>query len=323
MRTRDEMIESVRRFSRFYTKRIGLLRDGILESPYTLPQARVIYEIARRGTATGSLLAEELGLDQGYMSRLLRRLEARGLVWKRRSADDRRVFVLSLTEAGRAAFELLDAGSSRQIDTLLAELGPAEQQRVVAAMDAVRRAWGEDAPEHGGAPPFLLRPHGPGDLGWIVQRHGELYAAEQGWDESFEAWCAEIAAAFLRGFDPQYERSWIAERHGERAGCVLLVRRTTDVGQLRLLLVEPSARGLGIGARLVSECVGHARHVGYRRMVLFTVRGLDSARRLYEAEGFRMVREEPERVGGQDRTGQTWELDLAGENTPRRVRDHA
>ena len=316
MERHAERIEAVRRFSRFYTKRIGLLRDGILETPYSLPQARVIYELAHHEAATASLLADELALDPGYLSRLLRRLEARGLVRKRRSEEDRRKFVLSLTGDGRSAFELLDSASRRQIDQLLAELDEPARERVVSAMDAVRRAFGDEEPEPAGAPPFLLRPHRPGDMGWIVQRHGELYAAEQGWDESFEAWCAEIAAAFLRRYDPAHERSWIAERAGERVGCVLLARRSADVGQLRLLLVEPSARGLGIGGRLVSECVSHARHVGYRRMMLFTVRGLDSARRLYEAEGFRLVHEEPERVGGQDRIGQRWELDLEGDAAP-------
>jgi DNA-binding MarR family transcriptional regulator/N-acetylglutamate synthase-like GNAT family acetyltransferase len=312
MTTPDDLIEAVRRFSRFYTKRIGLLNESILESPYTLPQARVIYELAHHGTATASLLAAELALDQGYLSRLLRRLEGRGLVQKRRSDTDRRKVVLSLSENGRAAFEHLDAGSRRQIDALLSELSASEQQRVVEAMDEVRRAWRDEEPGHGDAPPLLLRPHRAGDMGWIVQRHGELYALEQGWDDSFEAWCAEIAAKFLRDFDTRYERSWIAARAGERVGCVLLVRRSREVGQLRLLLVEPSARGLGIGGRLVSECVSHARHVGYRRIMLFTVRGLESARKLYEAEGFRLVHEEPERVGGQDRVGETWELELDG-----------
>ena len=310
METRAEHIEAVRRFSRFYTKRIGLLNDGILESPYSLPQARVIYELAHHGTATASVLAAELGLDQGYLSRLLRRLEARGLVEKRRSKEDRRMVVLSLSAEGRAAFEHLDAGSRRQIDALLSELSAPEQRRVVHAMDAMRRAWGDQVSGQEEAPPFLLRPHEPGDVGWIVQRHGELYALEQGWDDSFEAWCAEIGAGFLRNFDPRYERSWIAERGGERVGCVLLVRRSQEVGQLRLLLVDPRARGLGIGSRLVSECVSHARHVGYRQIMLFTVRGLHSARRLYEAEGFHLVHEEPEQVGGQPRIAQTWELEL-------------
>lgn len=310
MRTRPELIESVRRFSRFYTKRIGLLRDGILESPYTLPEARVIYEIAHQERATATLLADELSLDPGYLSRLLRRLEGRSLVRRRRSGEDRRKIELSLTEKGRSSFELLDSASRQQIDLLLSELSEADQRRVVAAMDSVRRSLGDEESSPPGAPPFLLRPHRPGDMGWIVQRHAELYAAEQGWDESFEAWCAEITASFLRKYEPTRERSWIAEREGERVGCVLLVRRSGEVGQLRLLLVEPNARGLGIGGRLVSECVSHARHVGYRTMMLFTVRGLDSARKLYEAEGFRLVHEEPEKVGGQDRVGQRWELEL-------------
>ena len=309
METLRARIDAVRRFSRFYTKQIGLLDEGILQSPYSLTEARVVYELAHGAERTASEIATGLGLDPGYLSRVLRSLGRRGLIEKTRSPDDRRRVFVRLSRAGRKAFEQLNAGSDEQIRALLERLEEAQQRRLVGAMGVVEELLGEDEPG-GAAGGFTLRPHRPGDLGWVVQRHGELYHRSHGWDEGFEAVCAEIAARFLQTYDPRWERSWIAEREGERVGAVFLVRRSRTVGQLRMLFVEPSARGLGIGARLVSECVGHARHVGYRKMTLFTVRGLDSARKLYEAEGFELVEETPADDWGKKHMDQTWELEL-------------
>jgi DNA-binding MarR family transcriptional regulator/N-acetylglutamate synthase-like GNAT family acetyltransferase len=302
----DERVSAVRRFSRFYTRTIGLLSEGILDSPYSLTEARVIYELGQRGASTGSRLAVDLGLDQGYISRVLRRFERRGLIVKQRSDEDQRRVVIQLTRAGREAFDTLDSGSRSQVVELLDRLSTDDQARLVTAMATIEATLGHVQE----APRVTYRSHAPGDMGWIVQRHGELYHASHGWDESFEAMVAGIVARFVEKYDPAYERSWIAEVDGRRAGAIALVRRSKKVGQLRLLFVEPWARGLGIGARLVSECVGQARHVGYSSMVLFTVRGLDAARSLYEAEGFQLTDETPGHAWGGDHIAQTWELTL-------------
>jgi len=315
MEPHASQIESFRRFSRFYTKQIGLLEEGLLESPWSLTEARVIYELAHLSRATATTLADRLALDPGYLSRILRSLGRRGIVDKRRSEEDRRVVHLSLSERGRAEFAKLDQGSRRQIRRILTRLAERDRERVIAAMGTVERLL-SDPEAHGvaieepGRPPFTLRPHRPGDMGWVVERHGALYAASHGWHAEFEAMCADIGARFLRDYDPHCERSWIAERDGARVGAVFLMRRSRTIGQLRFLFVEPSARGLGLGARLVSECVGHARHVGYRKMTLFTVRGLDSARRLYEAEGFRLTEEKPGEGWAEGSIEQRWDLKL-------------
>ena len=309
MKTTHRRIEAVRRFRRFCTKHIGLLDDGILASPFSLTEARVIYELAHHEAATSTRIAAELGLDAGYLSRVLRRLGRRGLLEKQRSSEDRRQVFLELSSDGKEAFAQLNAGSARQIRELLSRLSATDQRCVVEAMGTIERTLGRKAPSKA-RDPFTLRPHRPGDMGWVVQRHGELYAKSHDWDERFEAMCAEIGARFLDEYDPHYERSWIAERDGERVGAVFLVRKSKTVGQLRLLFVDPAARGLGIGARLVSECVGHARHIGYETMTLATVSGLDSARRLYEAEGFELVHEEAGHAWGQEHVAQTWNLKL-------------
>lgn len=306
--TTHERIQAVRRFSRFYTKQIGLLEEGILRSPFSLTEARVLYELAQGDDVAATDVAAALGIDPGYLSRVLRSFGRRGLIEKRRSRDDRRRILLTLSRAGRRAFQELNESSDAQIRALLDGLGEADQRRVVAAMSAVEEVLGERAETPNGR--LVLRPQRPGDMGWIVERHGALYAESHGWDARFEASCAEIVARFLRSYDPRWERSWIAERDGERVGAVCLVRRSKTLGQLRLLFVEPSARGAGVGARLVSECVSHARHVGYRRMTLFTVRGLDSARKLYESEGFELVEESPASPWGKDVVEQRWDLVL-------------
>jgi DNA-binding MarR family transcriptional regulator/N-acetylglutamate synthase-like GNAT family acetyltransferase len=314
MKTHDAQVEAVRRFSRFYTKQIGLLEEGLLESPYSLTEGRVIYELAHQDDATATTIAAALALDPGYLSRILRSLGRRGLIDKRRSDEDRRVVFLTLSDRGRGAFERLDASSRGQIGTILSRLGEPDRKRVVDAMGTVERLLSEGEPNADTSPrdrpPFTLRPHRAGDVGWVVERHGALYAESHGWDAGFEALCAEIGSRFLRKFDPHWERSWIAERDGERVGAVFLVRRSKTTGQLRFLFVDPAARGLGLGARLVSECVGHARHVGYAKMTLFTVQGLDSARKLYEAEGFRLAHESPGEGWAEGCVEQQWDLEL-------------
>ncbi len=298
-------VEAVRHFSRFYTRRIGVLDEGILDSEYSLTEARVLYELAQAETLSPGDVADQLDLDPGYVSRVLKRLERGGLVHRSRSAADGRRVVLALTETGRAEYETLASGSRRRIEALLSDADPEARRRVVEAMRTI-----EDALDPDRSPQVTYRGHRTGDFGWIIERHAVLYRLSHGWDDTFEAMVTGIARDFLEGYDPALERSWIAEVDGRRAGAVALVKHSEGVGQLRLLFVEPWARGLGIGARLVSECVGQARHVGYHRMILFTVASLDAARRLYEAEGFRLAEEKPGRAWGKDHLAQTWELEL-------------
>jgi len=303
----DRRVAAVRRFNRFYTRQIGLLQEGYLDSPFSLTQVRVLYEIANDEGTTASRLARNLGLDPGYLSRILRGFTSLGLVERTPSKTDRRQSTLSLTARGREAFALLDQRSHDDIAALLSRLSPAKQERVVEAMQTIKTLLGGQ-PKSG--VPYLLRPPRPGDMGWVVQRHGAVYAQEYGWDETFEALVAEIVAAFVRNFDPKRERCWIAEMDGKNVGCVFCVKQSELVGQLRLLLVEPEARGMGIGRRLVDECVRFARSVGYRKMVLWTNDVLVSARRIYEAVGFRLVEESPHHSFGRDLVGQTWEMEL-------------
>jgi DNA-binding MarR family transcriptional regulator/GNAT superfamily N-acetyltransferase len=300
-------VAAVRRFNRFYTRRIGVVDERYLDSPYSLAEVRVLYELAHRDRTTAAELARELGLDPGYLSRLLRRFDKRGFLAREPSARDGRQTLLRLTEAGRAAFAPLDDGARAQMGDLVGRLAPSDRARLVGAMGTIERLLG-DAPEP--RVPFLLRPHRPGDMGWIVQRHGALYAEEYGYDHEFEALVAEIVAAFLRRFDPRRERCWIAEREGENVGSVFIVKESDEVAKLRLFLVEPSARGLGIGSRLVEECVRFSRSAGYRRIRLWTQSDLLAARRIYARAGFRPVAEEPHHSFGHDLIAETWELAL-------------
>jgi DNA-binding MarR family transcriptional regulator/N-acetylglutamate synthase-like GNAT family acetyltransferase len=299
-------IDAVRRFNRFYTRKIGVLQERLLRSPFSLAEARVVYELGQRTRSTASDLSRELTLDAGYLSRLLAGLEERGIVAKAPSPSDGRQSLLSLTPAGRHAFAALDAQSAEQIGALLGQVAAAEQARLVAALGTVERVLEPAATRT----PYALRPHRAGDMGWIVHRHGTLYAQEFGWDESFEALVAEIAAKFIETHDAKRERCWLAERDGEILGSVLLVKHSATVAKLRLLLVEPQARGLGVGARLVDECVRFARLAGYRKVMLWTQSILVPARRIYERAGFRRVREEPHRSFGYDLVGEHWELKL-------------
>ncbi len=299
----------MRRFSRFYTRQIGVLHEGLLGGPLSLTEGRIIYELAQHGESTAARLGSDLDLDTGYLSRILRGFEERSLVERRRSDTDARQSVLSLTNAGQKAFEVIDARSRDEVGAMLAKLTVAEQQRLVAALDTAEMLLGGT-----GRPvakvPYLLRPHQPGDMGWIVHRQGLLYSQEYGWDERFEALVAEIVARFVQEFDPKRERCWIAEREGGIAGSVFLVRQSDEIAKLRLLYVEPEARGLGIGRRLVDECIRVARQVGYRRVTLWTNDVLISARRIYQQAGFRLVEEEHHRSFGHDLVGQNWDLDL-------------
>jgi DNA-binding MarR family transcriptional regulator/N-acetylglutamate synthase-like GNAT family acetyltransferase len=303
----DRRVGEVRRFNRFWTRQIGVLREGYLESPFSLTEVRVLYELAHREETTAGELGEELGLDAGYLSRILSGFQKHGLIRKRPSEADGRRRLLRLTERGREAFALLDARSRSEIGAMLGGMSIAGQERLVEAMRAIERLL-SFRPDP--AVPYLLRPPQPGDMGWVVHRHGVLYAREYGWDERFEALVAGIVAKFIQQYDPRVERCWIAERDGEVVGCVFLVRESEEVAKLRLLLVEPEARGLGIGSRLVEECIRFARQAGYLKITLWTNDVLNSARRIYEAMGFQLVHEKPHRSFGHDLVGQTWELML-------------
>jgi DNA-binding MarR family transcriptional regulator/GNAT superfamily N-acetyltransferase len=302
-------IDEVRRFNRFYTSRIGVLDEGLLDSPFSLTEVRVLYEIAHRQGATAARLADDLRIDRGYLSRMLRRFESQGLLRRTTSDDDGRASLLSLSAKGKRTFAALDARQDSEVASLLAPLAPAQQQRLVAAMGEIQGVLDASRSAKARAP-WILRAPVPGDLGWVVHRHGALYAQEYGYDERFEALVAGIVAEFVAGFDSARERCWIAERNGEIAGSVFLVRKSATIAKLRLLYVEPSARGLGIGARLVDECIRFARQSGYRRLTLWTQSELTSARRIYETAGFRLVAEKPHHSYGKDLVAETWELKL-------------
>jgi len=303
----EQRIAAVRRFSRFYTQKIGALQEGLLASPFSLAEARVLYELAHRDGLAASDLARDLGLDAGYLSRILGRFERKRLLICVRSATDRRKSHLALTAKGRRAFAPLNARSRQEIAAWLGQLPPSEQKALVGAMHAVQLLLGA-VPE--AKAPYLLRPHQPGDMGWVIGRHGALYAEEYGWDDTFEALVAEIAAKFIRNFDPKRERCWIAEKDGATVGSVVLVMKSATVAQLRLLLVDPKGRGLGIGQRLVEECIAFARRAGYRKIMLWTNDILHAARHIYEAKGFLLVEEEKHRSFGKDLVGQIWDLKL-------------
>jgi len=304
----ESCVERVRHFNRFYTRRIGVLREGLLDSSLSLTEARVLYELARRDGATATEVRSELGLDAGYLSRILRGFQKRGWIQRTPANDDARRQLLSLTRSGRAAFEPLNARSNEEVRQLLKPLSPDLQARLVGAMRWIESALEPNAAASG---PYLLRTHRPGDMGWVVYRHGILYSEEYGYDEQFEALVAQIVSGFVHHFDPARERCWIAERDGERLGSVFLVAKSKQVAKLRLLLVEPSARGLGIGKRLVEECVEFARQCRYRKLVLWTQSELRAARHLYESSGFRLAGSERHASWGRDDlVSETWELEL-------------
>ena len=303
----EKRVGRVRRFNRFFTRRIGVLREGLLHTPYSLTEARLLLEIAHRDAPTASEISRGLGLDPGYLSRTLTRLEEQGLIERVRSGADGRRRLLSLTSAGEDAFSLLDERSREEVGEMLGGLSEEDQLRLLDAMQTIESVLDEDFKFSG---PFFLRTHEPGDMGWVVQRHGSLYAREYGWDERFEALVAQIVADFAGGYDPSVERCWIAERDGEPVGCVFVVRDSETVARLRLLLVEPKARSLGLGTRLVEESIRFARRAGYDTLTLWTNSVLGAARRIYEEHGFHLVEEEPHCSFGKDLVGQDWELKL-------------
>ena len=300
-------VAAVRRFSRFYTRQLGLLDEHLLASEFSLTESRVLFELAHRDGLAAADLVRELELDAGYLSRIVRRFAALGLVQRRRAVDDARRSVLTLTARGRTAVAPLERASSDQVAALLDRLHPGAQGELVASMAAIEGALATPAR---GAETVELRPHRIGDIGWIAHRQGLLYAQEYGWDQSFEALVAEIAARFVREFDPNWERCWIAEQGSRTVGAVFVVRKSARVAQLRLLYVEPSARGQRIGQRLVDECIRFARAKGYRTLSLWTNDVLVAARHIYQAAGFVLVKEERHRSFGKSLVGQHWDLTL-------------
>ena len=303
----EARVGAVRRFSRFYTRRIGLLDEGLLQSPFSLTQARVLYELAHRREATATAVAAALNIDHGYLSRILRAFEERDLIVRRRDKNDARQIVLSLTTKGHKAFAALDQRSQRETGRLLKHLDEAEQARVVAAMGTIERLI---EPGTARERQYTLRPHRPGDMGWVVERHGVLYGAEYGWGSHIEAITAEIVAAFLKTFDPAREHCWIADMDGERVGCAFLVKDSDDVARLRLVLVEPHARGLGLGRDLVRQSIAFARKAGYRKVTLWTHSVLTAARAIYQKEGFQLTRQWVHDDFGKPEPSESWELEL-------------
>ncbi len=309
----EERVAAVRAFNRFWTGVIRVLNAGLLDTPYSLTEARVVYELAQADTVDLLDLRRRLGLDPSYLSRILGRFKADGMLEARTSSSDARRQVLQLTKRGRGAFDMLDERSAHENRTLLSRLTDEEQQRLLEAMTTIRGII-ERAPEPAA---YAIRPLEAGDLGWVVQRHGFLYAQEQGWDYTFEALVARIVADYADRHQPGRDNAWIAEFDGEPAGCVFCVRKDDAEARLRLLLVDPRARGLGIGRRLVNECVRFARDAGYQRLTLWTNDVLVSARRIYEATGFRLLEQDPHSSFGHDLVGQNWALDLVPEHETR------
>jgi DNA-binding MarR family transcriptional regulator/GNAT superfamily N-acetyltransferase len=303
----ESQIAAVRGFSRFYTRKLGIIEPKLLDSPWTLQEARIIYEIAERQTCTATDLSYALSLDAGFLSRTLRDLQERQIVARKASKADRRATELTLTAKGRAAFAELDSRSRNVVAGLLGRLDANDRAAVVNAMTTIEQKL--EPPAH---PPaaFLLRSHRPGDIGWVVSRHGAIYAQEYGWDIGFEALVAEIAAQFIKSYDPLREHCWIAEVGGKPAGSIFLVEGSDDVAKLRLLLVEKEARELGVGRALVEQCIRFAREAGYKSITLWTQSILVAARNIYQRTGFRLVKEEKHHSFGVDLVGETWEMEL-------------
>ena len=302
-------VQAIRSFNRFYTQRIGVLDPRQLGGELSLTEVRVLYELAHRDQPAASELARDLGLDAGYLSRILRRFEAKGWLDRAPSPADARQSLLKLTREGHAAFDPLQRRSREHAQALLATVPAAQRPRLIGALQTVQQLL---EPSASPAPrTALLRDPRPGDLGWVVQQHGEIYAREWGFGSEFEALVADIAAKYLRTFDPAWEKGWIAELDGERVGSVFVVRKARGVAQLRLLILLPQARGLGLGARLVDECIAFARGKGYRKLVLWTNGHLDAARAIYASRGFVLAASEPLHAHGQQLVSETWELALA------------
>jgi len=309
----QQTIAAVRRFNRFYTKQIGVLRKTYLDSPYSLGEMRVLYELAHRDGLTASDIGRVLDLDAGYLSRLLRNFQKRGLISRKTSTKDARQSHLSLTARGRKLFAPMEERSQRQAGSMIDKLDASQQAQIVAAMTAIETVLSNESyPQPGAKPGYILREPRAGDFGWIVSRHAELYLREYGWAEPFEGLCAQIVADFVNNFDPKLERCWIAELNGENVGCVMLVKDDQSaVARVRLLLVDPKARGLGLGASLVDECVRFARNAGYKKITLWTHSILSAARHVYENAGFTLTSSEPRHSWGKDVVAEFWDLDLS------------
>jgi DNA-binding MarR family transcriptional regulator/predicted GNAT family N-acyltransferase len=303
----DSPVAAIRAFNRFYTKKLGVLDQHLLQSPFSLSEARVLYELAHRNAVAAKEIGTALGLDPGYLSRIVQGFEDKGLITRTPLASDKRQQQLGLTPRGRQAFAKLDRSSDGEVVAMLQALDDGARNRLVGAMETIEQILEPAMPAR---PSFLLRSHRPGDIGWVISRHGAVYAQEYGWDISFEALVAEITAQFLRAFDPEREHCWIAEVDGEPVGSIFLVKSTNDVAKLRLLLVDKKARGLGVGRALVEQCIRFAREKNYKTIVLWTQSILVAARDIYRRAGFRLTAEEPHHSFGVDLVGETWEMQL-------------
>lgn len=304
----DDPVQTIRRFNRFYTTQIGVVNEHLVDSEFSLSEMRVLYELAHRDAPTAGALAKELGLDPGYLSRMLRAFEKLGMLSRLESKSDARQNLLSLTPHGRKAFASLEVRWQEQMVHLLERIRPTDRKRLVEAMHTIEEILGEKSEA---TPAYMLRPNRPGDMGWVVQRHGEIYWQEYRYDERFEAFCAEIVAHFVLNLDPRREACWIAEKDGQNIGSIFVVQKSKTVAKLRLLLVEPSARGLGIGRRLVEECVRFSRGAGYKKIVLWTQSELHAARHLYQQSGFKVVdKKRHDSFGRKGLVAETWELSL-------------
>jgi DNA-binding MarR family transcriptional regulator/GNAT superfamily N-acetyltransferase len=302
----ETRVAAIRHFNRFYTRQIGVLQEHLLESPFSLTEVRVLYELAHRQNVTAAELRQHLGLDRGYLSRMLKSFEHHGWIHSMPSGDDRRKLVLSLTTKGRKIFSPLEQRSSEEVATMLSKISPVQQRTLVSAMRSIENVLAPCRDSQ-----YILRPHRPGDMGWVVQRHGELYWQEYHYDERFEALVAKIVAEFVQNFDQKRERWWIAEKDRERVGSLFLVKKSATVAKLRLLLVEPTARGLGIGKRLVEECIRFTRSAGYKKIILWTQSELSAARGIYKAAGFHLTAKEHHNSWSRkDLVAETWELKL-------------
>jgi DNA-binding MarR family transcriptional regulator/ribosomal protein S18 acetylase RimI-like enzyme len=306
----EARIAAVRRFSRFYTRQLGLLQESLVHTRFSLSEARVLYELAHRDSVTASELATDLDLDHGYLSRILRRFAEDGLLAKKRAPDDARQSLITITAKGRKAFAPLNKGSHDQVAAMLQQLSSADQSRVVGAMNTVETLLGASSQSSPSVPAIILRTHQPGDMGWVTSAHGALYAQEYGWNIEFEALVAKITAEFIENFDAKRERCWIAELDGERVGSVFVVRKNDDIAKLRLLIIDPRARGLKLGRRLVEECLRFAKAAGYSSMTLWTQSNLTAARAIYQRAGFTLTAQEPHHSFGADLIGETWDINL-------------
>lgn len=304
---REQDVVALREFNRFYTRKLGVLNEGLLDSPFSLAEVRLMYELCARERATPSELAQALDMDRGYLSRLIARLDGQGLLTSETSQADRRSRTLALSRKGKTTFAKLDAKSQAQAAELIAPMDQGMRRRLMSDLLQMRRTLGDETAAAG---PIVLRGLRAGDIGLVAQRHGELYAREYGWGVRFEALVAGVLTQYVERLRPERENAWIAERDGDFLGCIFVMEKDADTAQLRLLLVEPAARGAGLGRRLVGECLDFARRAGYRRIVLWTNNRLDAARRIYESSGFRLIREEPHESFEDGSLGQYWELEF-------------